>query len=123
MKSPDRLRTFKIVFYSIFGIYHLAILIASLIINEEWVISNLNRVFDLLTYLNKLKYIGMFGILLFLVDFIIGFVVASPYKKKSKKLEAEITQLKAKLYDKKENQSTPSTREESASSDDTSSQP
>ena len=87
----------RIIFYSIFGAYQLAIVIFTIVID-----SNVNVLLGVVKYVPDLKYIALIGFLLVLADFGWAWWIIRNQKKEVDKLSDESKSLKAKMFDLQE---------------------
>ncbi|NJN41754.1 MAG: hypothetical protein HC811_05480 [Flammeovirgaceae bacterium] len=87
----------RIIFYSVFGVYQLAILIFTIVID-----SNVNALLGVVRYVPALKYFALLGFLLVAADFGWAWWVIRNQKKEVDKLNNESKSLKAKMFDLQE---------------------
>ncbi len=85
------------IFFIIFGIYHLMILIFTLYI--EATKEDIGKMLDLHGYIWLLPYGAMFGLLLFLTDFIWNWIEHRNAGRVKEVMRHENNTLKAKVYD------------------------
>lgn len=90
----------RLIFFSIFGVYHLIILIITSYIDAQK--QDLGVLTGLYGYLHLFKYGAALGIVLFAVDFIWSWRINIMTKRESESLNFEINNLKAKVYDLQE---------------------
>ena len=88
------MRIFKIVFFSVFLIYHLVVFYFAAYINDvfSFIIGNID----------KLKYGAIFGLLLYVVNIALFVLEGKKGTQHIKNLEQDKTTLKAKMYDLEE---------------------
>lgn len=90
----------RLIFFTIFGVYHLIILVfTSYIDAQKQDLGVLTRMYGLL-YL--FKYGAILGLLLFATDFIWTWKTSRASQKEQESLDFEINKLKAKVYDLQE---------------------
>ena len=90
----------RIIFFSVFGVYHLAVLaITSYVDAQKQDLSLLTSMYGIL-YL--FKYGAMLGLALFVTDFIWSWRETKGSEKEQEALKFEVNNLKAKEYDLQE---------------------
>lgn len=87
----------RVIFYSIFGVYQLAILIFTIVID-----SSVNALLGVVKYVPVLKYLALLGFLMIAADFGWAWWVIHKQKKEVDKLNSESNSLKAKMFDLQE---------------------
>jgi len=90
----------RIIFFTIFGVYHLIVFIFSSYIDVQK--SDLGVLTSLYKYIFLFKYGAFLGIALFLIDFIWTWREIKHVSRESDSLKFEINNLKAKVYDLQE---------------------
>lgn len=90
----------RIIFFAIFGVYHLIILIFTSYIDSQK--QDLGVLTSLYSYLYLFKYGAILGFILFITDFIWSWQSNRLAEKDSVSLNFEINNLKAKVYDLQE---------------------
>ena len=83
------------IFFIIFGVYHLAILIAILVVEK----ADLGFLLDLYNKTWLMRYASILGILLFVTDFIWNWIEARNAGREKDVMRHENNTLKAKVYD------------------------
>lgn len=90
----------RVIFFAIFGVYHLIVLILTSYIDAQK--QDLGVLTSLYGYLHLFKYGAILGIILFMVDFVWTWQNHRSTQKESESLNFEINNLKAKVYDLQE---------------------
>jgi amino acid permease len=94
------MKTFKTILFVALLIYHIATIVVISIGKND-----LNFLFDLFKQMDAVQYSSIVGLVLFLGVIFLFFQVEKSKSKLIEKHENEINQFKAKLYDKKETES------------------
>jgi hypothetical protein len=90
----------RLIFFAIFGVYHLVILIFTTYIDAQK--QDLGVLTSLYGYLHLFKYGAALGIVLLIIDFIWSWRINILANRESESLNFEINNLKAKVYDLQE---------------------
>ncbi len=90
----------RLIFFAIFGVYHLGILLFTTYIDAQK--QDLGVLTSLYSYLHLFKYGAGLGLVLLLVDIIWSWRINVNSNRKSESLNFEINNLKAKVYDLQE---------------------
>lgn len=90
----------RIIFFAIFGVYHLVILIFTSYIDAKK--QDLSVLTSMYSFLHLFKYGAMLGLILFATDFIWNWIDNRAIAKEKEAFEFEINNLKAKVYDLQE---------------------
>jgi hypothetical protein len=88
----------RLIFYAIFGAFHLITFIFTLIIEY----SDASSLFSLIKYIGTFKYIAFLGLALIITDFIWMWLDTRNAKMKEDAMRTENNTLKAKVYDMQE---------------------
>jgi uncharacterized membrane-anchored protein YitT (DUF2179 family) len=107
------MKTFKTILFVALLIFHIATVVIISIGKND-----LNFLFDLFKQMDLVQYSAIAGLVLFLV---VVFLFKQEEKAKSKlieKHENELNQIKAKLYDKKESESSSASKEDAPTQSD-----
>lgn len=83
-------------FYSLFGLYHLMVLVFIFIVKSE---KDITRLFDYYKEINWIVGGSIFGICLFLIDLAWTWFEIRKNKKEQEAMRLENNLLKAKIYD------------------------
>jgi hypothetical protein len=90
----------RVIFFAIFGVYHLIIFVFTSYIDlQKQDLGVLTRMYGAL---HLFKYGAILGLLLFAIDFIWSWRFTRSAEKEQESLKFEITNLKAKVYDLQE---------------------
>ncbi len=90
----------KFIFYIIFLAFHLFLFIFTLVVENNQ--NDFDFLFGLQSKIPMFKYVALFGLVLFLTDFILANVSILRHKKEVHRLMEEQNALKAKMYDMQE---------------------
>jgi uncharacterized membrane protein YhaH (DUF805 family) len=95
----------RLIFYSVFGVLHLFIFIFSLYMDSNS--ENISLLLKLQGKIWMLKYCSLFLLIMFTTNLILHIRDNNRNKRLHDAQQREITELKAKLYDKGQQQKTP----------------
>ncbi len=95
----------KVIFYSIFGAFHIMLFFLSLYIEGKQ--DDISFLFELRTKIVYMKYISIIGLILMVSNVIIVMVEKRTIDKDIEAMKKEVNLYKAKLYDVQEAQKTP----------------
>lgn len=98
--NVPRMNKRRLIFFAIFGVYHLIILIFTSYIDAQK--QDLGVLTSLYSYLHLFKYGAALGIVLLAIDFIWSWRINILTNRESESLNLEINNLKAKVYDLQE---------------------
>jgi hypothetical protein len=84
----------RMIFYAIFGAYHLCAFIFTVVID-----SNTSALFSMAGYVHWFKYISFIGVVLIITDFAWSWRLHHRHEKESDEFRHENNTLKAKIYD------------------------
>lgn len=90
----------RVIFFAIFGVYHLIVFIFTSYIDVQK--SDLGVLTSMYKFIYLFKYGAFLGIALFLVDFIWAWRETRTFSKEQEVLKFEVNNLKAKVYDLQE---------------------
>ncbi|HEY5690860.1 MAG TPA: hypothetical protein VIS49_05330 [Cyclobacteriaceae bacterium] len=90
----------RLIFFAIFGVYHLIILIFTSYIDAQK--QDFGVLTSLYSYLHLFKYGAALGLVLLAIDFIWSWRINILTNRESESLNFEINNLKAKVYDLQE---------------------
>lgn len=101
----------KFIFYLIFFIFHLGLFIFTLVVDHNR--NNFDFLFAIQRHIPNMKYFALFGVLLFLIDFIIANLAIRKHNQELEHWKNKHNELKAKMYDmQEESKSVPEVSEE-----------
>ena len=84
----------RLIFYAVFAAFHLGAFIFTLILQ-----SNTTLLLKMAGYISTLKYITLFGLVLFVVDVVWSLKINREAQQEKNALAHELNMLKARLYD------------------------
>ncbi|RAV98431.1 hypothetical protein [Pseudochryseolinea flava] len=84
----------RLIFYAVFAAFHLGAFIFTLILQ-----SNTSLLLKMAGYVSTLKYVTLFGLLLFVIDVVWSFKSNREAQEEKAALAHELNMLKARLYD------------------------
>ena len=90
------------IFWIVFLIHNIGLLTVAIVMDLKE--NDLSFLINLKGYIPLVKYIALFGFLLFLTSFLLSILGTRKIKKEMKKLEQEKKELKAKMFDLQEAQ-------------------
>ena len=94
MKKP------KLIFYLIFGLFHLLTFLATLYLDTQS--ENLGFLFKIQKYIPLMKYWALVGLVLIIIDMVIASFSQRTHQRGLEALEKENNTLKAKMFDLQE---------------------
>ena len=90
----------RLIFYSIFGVFHLFLVIFTFYVDSQK--DDFNFLFKILGWMNIMKWGAVLGLLLVSIDVIWSWIINRDSQKEKAELTHELNTLKAKLFDLQE---------------------
>lgn len=105
------MKKFKIIFFIVYGGFHIGLMIVALYADKIYANSNFNQLIDLGKKIPMAKWLAAFGCLLFLLNVVLFFIVQISHKSKLDALEKDRNLYKAKMFDMQETINKPAKEE------------
>lgn len=100
MTNVPEMNKRRVIFFTIFGIYHLTVLAITSYIDAQK--QDLGVLTSMYSILHLFKYGAVLGLVLFATDLIWSWRLSKSFEKEQETLSFEINNLKAKVYDLQE---------------------
>ena len=92
----------QIIFFSIYGLFHLGIVFMAFYVHNLFSTSNLVELFSMKDYVPTMRWIGLGGLIIFALNILMFMIMKKNFESKYKVLENEKNKYKAEMFDMQE---------------------